>query len=147
MDKKKETEEIHAVRRVNLPLLPISVVSDLTGIKQQTLRLYERHGLIKPARRNKNRIYSENDIKWLRCLKDLIYEKKINPVNIKKLLRSSSCWKILSCPEKKRHRCTAYINPRKPCWEINHLKCYRQSGEKCDDCIVYLAERQYLKAS
>jgi len=57
--------------RENLPLYTIGVVAELAGITDQTLRLYEKHGLIKPARRGKDRYYSENDIKWLKCLRDL----------------------------------------------------------------------------
>jgi DNA-binding transcriptional MerR regulator len=61
----------------NMPLYPIGIVAELIGTTDQTLRLYKKHGLIKPSRRNKNRYYSENDIKWLRCLRDLIHNKKI----------------------------------------------------------------------
>ena len=50
----------------DIPLYPIGIVAELIGTTDQTLRLYEKHGLITPARRNKNRYYSENDIKWLR---------------------------------------------------------------------------------
>jgi len=56
--------------RKNLPLYPISVAAELLGTTDQTLRLYEKHGLINPSRRNKNRFYSENDIKWIKCLRE-----------------------------------------------------------------------------
>ena len=49
--------------KMAMPLYPIGIVAELIGTTDQTLRLYEKHGLIKPARRNKNRYYSENDIK------------------------------------------------------------------------------------
>jgi len=69
-----------------MPLYPIGIVAELIGTTDQTLRLYEKHGLIKPARRNKNRFYSENDIKWLRCLRELIHTKKISIEGIKNCL-------------------------------------------------------------
>ncbi len=61
-----------------MPLYTIGVVSGLLGTTNQTLRLYEKHGLIKPSRKNKNRFYSENDVKWLFCIRELIHEKKIS---------------------------------------------------------------------
>ena len=70
--KKDLTEE----EKKTMPLYPIGIVSELIGTTDQTLRLYEKHGLIKPARRNKNRYYSENDIKWIRCLRDLIHNQE-----------------------------------------------------------------------
>ncbi|HYA32233.1 MAG TPA: MerR family transcriptional regulator, partial [Thermodesulfovibrionales bacterium] len=86
MTGKKPAKELSEEERKGMPLYPIGVVSELLGTTDQTLRLYEKHGLIKPARRNKNRFYSENDIKWLRCVRDLIHVKKISIEGIKKLL-------------------------------------------------------------
>ena len=37
------------------PSSPIGVVAELLGVTEQTLRLYETQGLIKPARRNRER--------------------------------------------------------------------------------------------
>ena len=47
------------------PLFMISVVSELLGVHPQTLRLYEREGLIRPKRLNRQRLYSEEDIERL----------------------------------------------------------------------------------
>ena len=47
----------------NLPKYMISVASELLGLHPQTLRQYERLGLVIPTRVDgKNRLYSENDI-------------------------------------------------------------------------------------
>jgi MerR family transcriptional regulator/heat shock protein HspR len=59
----KLREEISDIEKRDTPLYPIGIVAELVGTTDQTLRLYEKHGLIKPARRNKNRYYSDNDIK------------------------------------------------------------------------------------
>ena len=109
--KKDLTEE----EKKTMPLYPIGIVAELIGTTDQTLRLYEKHGLIKPARRNKNRYYSENDIKWIRCLRDLIHNKKISIEGIKKLLDYAPCWDITQCPEQRRSKCSAYIDHTKPC--------------------------------
>ncbi len=132
--------ELTPEEKMNMPLYPIGVVAELIGTTDQTLRLYEKHGLIKPARRNKNRYYSENDIKWLRCLRDLIHVKKISIEGIKKLLEYAPCWEITDCAQERRERCSAYIDKSKPCWELNRQICNRESGKICEDCIVYISK-------
>ncbi len=125
----------------DLPLYPIGIVAELIGTTDQTLRLYEKHGLIKPSRRNKNRFYSENDIKWLQCLRDLIHNKKISIEGIKRLLEYAPCWEITDCPEEIREKCSAYIDKTKPCWELNSMICKQENnGKVCEDCVVYLSK-------
>ena len=46
------------------PLYTMGVAAKLVGTTAQTLRLYEKHGLILPSRERRNRLYTENDIKW-----------------------------------------------------------------------------------
>lgn len=128
-----------------MPLYPIGIVAELIGTTDQTLRLYEKHGLIKPARRNKNRFYSENDIKWLRCLRDLIHNKKISIEGIKKLLDYAPCWEITTCSEELKEKCSAFIDKTKPCWELNRMICNRESGKICEDCVVYLSKKKRQK--
>ncbi len=128
--------------RSNKPLYPIGVVAELIGITEQTLRLYEKHGLIKPARRNKRRHYSDNDISWLTCVRDLIHIKKISIEGIKKLLGYAPCWEITGCPEGKKAKCTAHVNKSKPCWELNKAICNSKSGKLCKECIIYLARHK-----
>jgi MerR family transcriptional regulator/heat shock protein HspR len=138
---KKTKKEISETEKASAPLYPIGIVAELIGTTDQTLRLYEKHGLIKPARRNKNRYYSENDIKWLRCLRDLIHNRKISIQGIKKLMDYAPCWEITECSEERRNNCTAFIDKTKPCWELNRLICQRESGKICEDCVVYLSKK------
>ena len=50
----------------------ISVAAELAGVHPQTLRIYERRGLLDPARTGAgNRRYSEDDIERLRRIQDL----------------------------------------------------------------------------
>ena len=128
-----------------IPLYPIGIVAELVGTTDQTLRLYEKHGLITPARRNKNRYYSENDIKWIRCIRDLIHNKKISIQGIKKLMEYAPCWELINCSKERRDSCSSYINKTKPCWELNRRICASQSGKICEDCVVYLSKHQDLK--
>ena len=53
-------------------LYVISVAAELAGVHPQTLRIYERKGLIRPARTSgRSRRYSERDIALLRRIQDL----------------------------------------------------------------------------
>jgi MerR family transcriptional regulator/heat shock protein HspR len=131
----------------NMPLYPISIVADIIGTTEQTLRLYEKHNLIKPARRKKNRFYSENDIKWLQYLRDLLHNKKISIEGIKKLLIYLPCWEMTDCSKEKRNTCSAYIDKINPCWELNKMKCNRAANSVCEDCIVFLSKSVKKKNS
>lgn len=131
-----------------MPLYTIGVAADLVGTTNQTLRLYEKHGLIKPFRKNKNRFFSENDIRWLLCLRELIHGKKISIEGIKKLLDYAPCWEITTCPEERRTKCLAYVDRAKPCWELNKMICSSnlKSGKgKCEDCIVFLSREKQIR--
>lgn len=143
--KKDTAKGLSEEEKKSLPLYPIGVVAELLGTTDQTLRLYEKHGLIKPSRRNKNRYYSENDIKWLQCVRELIHEKKISIEGIKKLLEYAPCWEITQCSEEKRKNCSAFVDRSKPCWELNRMICQKNSGKVCEDCIVYLSKKMIKK--
>jgi MerR family transcriptional regulator/heat shock protein HspR len=125
-----------------IPLYPIGIVAELVGTTDQTLRLYEKHGLITPARRNKNRYYSENDIKWIRCIRELIHSKKISIQGIKKLLEYAPCWELTECETSRRESCSSYIDKTRPCWELNRRICARESGKICEDCVVFISKQQ-----
>jgi hypothetical protein len=84
---------------------PIGVVADLLGVSEQTLRLYETQGLVKPARRNRERYYCAGDVRWLGCLRHLIHAEKVSIEGVKRLLNFAPCWKIIGsearghCPQ------------------------------------------------
>jgi MerR family transcriptional regulator/heat shock protein HspR len=141
----KLKKELNEQEKKSIPLYPIGIVAELIGTTDQTLRLYEKHGLITPARRNKNRYYSENDIKWLRCVRELIHKKKISIEGIKKLLEYAPCWEITMCSEDMRAQCSAYIDKTKPCWELNRMICNQESGKICEDCVVYISSKLKVK--
>ena len=56
-------------------LYVISVAAELAGVHPQTLRIYERKGLLSPARTSgRSRRYSDNDIELLRRIQELTTE-------------------------------------------------------------------------
>lgn len=72
----------------NRPKYPISVVADIIGVHPQTLRLYEREGLIKPQRSNRQtRLYSESDIERLKSIICLTQDMGVNLAGVEIILR------------------------------------------------------------
>jgi MerR family transcriptional regulator/heat shock protein HspR len=64
----------------------ISVAAELAGMHPQTLRIYERRGLVQPARtQGGNRRYSDNDIDILKRISDLA-EQGLNLEGIKRVM-------------------------------------------------------------
>jgi MerR family transcriptional regulator, heat shock protein HspR len=65
--------------RINEPLFVISVAARLVQMHPQTLRKYEREGLIVPSRTSGNlRLYSDRDIELLRQVKYLVEDRGLN---------------------------------------------------------------------
>jgi MerR family transcriptional regulator/heat shock protein HspR len=65
----------------------ISVAAELAGVHPQTLRIYERKGLVEPGRtQGGSRRYSEADIALLRRIQDLTNEG-LNLAGVKRVLQ------------------------------------------------------------
>ena len=70
------------------PSFVISVAARLVGVHAQTLRTYERMGLVEPARSRGNiRLYSRRDVVQLRWMKSLVEELGINLAGAEVILR------------------------------------------------------------
>ncbi len=64
----------------------ISVAAELAGMHPQTLRIYERRGLVQPARtQGGNRRYSDADIEQLQRISDLA-ERGMNLEGIRRVI-------------------------------------------------------------
>ncbi len=77
MDAKKPSQE---------PVYVISVAARLADVHPQTLRTYERKGLINPARVHNRRRYSEADIERCRIIQELTREMGVNLAGVKMIL-------------------------------------------------------------
>jgi MerR family transcriptional regulator/heat shock protein HspR len=65
----------------------ISVVSKAYGIHPQTLRLYEREGLLQPSRTEGNtRLYSEEDLRQLEVILNLTRDLGVNLAGVEIVL-------------------------------------------------------------
>ena len=65
----------------------ISVAAELAGVHPQTLRIYERKGLLRPKRTSGNtRRYSKRDIDLLRQIQEMTQELGINLAGVKRII-------------------------------------------------------------
>lgn len=82
---KGKVKEMSKEIRKTMPLLPISIVMQLTDLTARQIRYYEEHELITPARTEGNRrMFSLNDVDVLLEIKDLL-DQGINMAGIKKV--------------------------------------------------------------
>ncbi|HEX6337172.1 MAG TPA: helix-turn-helix transcriptional regulator [Jiangellaceae bacterium] len=73
--------------RVDEPLYVISVAAEMAGMHPQTLRQYDRLGLVKPGRAGGGgRRYSLRDIELLREVQRLSQEEGVNLAGVKRIL-------------------------------------------------------------
>ncbi len=68
------------------PVYVISVAARLADVHPQTLRIYERKGLINPARVRDRRRYSEADIERCRLIQELTRDMGVNLAGVKMVL-------------------------------------------------------------
>ena len=68
------------------PVYVISIAAKMVDMHPQTLRLYERLGLLKPARQGLNRLYSEHDIARLRQIQRLTQDMGVNLAGVEIIL-------------------------------------------------------------
>lgn len=81
----KKQEDINDKHR---PLYVISVAAELVDMHPQTLRLYERKGLIEPSRSSgKTRLYSQRDIEHLHEIRRLTQELGVNLAGVEEIIR------------------------------------------------------------
>jgi MerR family transcriptional regulator/heat shock protein HspR len=74
------------VPKHDVGVFAISVAAEMLSMQVQNLRVYERHGLVEPARTSGgSRLYSEDDLVRLARIRDLLAEG-LNLAGITKVL-------------------------------------------------------------
>lgn len=91
------------------PLYTIGIIARKLKVSLATLRIWEKKGLIKPARLGKNRFYSQWDLERLLKIKELLQQEHINIKGAKKVLDSLHCWQIKKCSSKIRNSCSVFL--------------------------------------
>jgi MerR family transcriptional regulator/heat shock protein HspR len=76
------------MRTSNQPVYMIGVAAEMCGVHPQTLRQYERLGLVIPSRAGaKNRLYSDDDIQRVRRIQRLTQDMGVNLAGVELILR------------------------------------------------------------
>lgn len=120
------------------PLFSIGTVARMLGVSVQTLRLYERRGLILAQKSSGNqRLYSESDVERLKCIRASISKHKISIEGIRRIQSMVPCWENVQCPMEQRMACPAFIASDAGCWTYKH-KTNVCAGRDCRHCKVYL---------
>jgi MerR family transcriptional regulator/heat shock protein HspR len=90
VDSREETMSDHDAPKMDKdkPLYVISVAAELVDMHPQTLRLYERKGLIEPSRSaGKTRLYSQRNIEQLQEIRRLTQELGVNLAGVEEIIR------------------------------------------------------------
>lgn len=83
-ERRAERAGIERPRAPERAVYIISVAAELAGVHPQTLRMYERKGLLQPKRTSGNtRRYSERDIERIRAIQELTQLGGISLVGVK----------------------------------------------------------------
>ena len=124
-----------------LPVFSIGVVSDILKVHPETMRVWERSGLIKPQRRSGKRFYSEADLKRLRFVQRLINERlNLNAIN--HYLRLYPCWQLDGCPTCMHS--SKFTVCGKPCWKEEGSYCQVYGTEDtCSKCAFHKEPREF----
>ena len=78
------------------PVFSIQIAARLVGLHVQTLRYYERNGMVKPQRSRGNvRYYSEEDITMINNIKALIDDLGVNLAGVQVIMKMNEQMKTM----------------------------------------------------
>lgn len=119
----------------NRPVYTIGIVSEILGVHPETIRTWERSGLVQPPhRRSGKRFYSEYDLRRLQFIQKLAQEG-LNPQAILYFLHLYPCWQMDDCPACMSR--SANLGCAKPCWKEPGTYCQVSANEDlCAKCPV-----------
>jgi MerR family transcriptional regulator/heat shock protein HspR len=122
---------------LNTPQHPIGTVAKKLGISVETIRLYERRGLILATKTEGNqRLFSQSDIERLQCIRGAINEHKISIEGIRRIQSFVPCWEHIGCTKVQQANCPAFHRPDAGCWTYKH-KQNSCADRECRNCTVY----------
>ena len=82
--------------RGDRPVYVISIAASLAGCHPRTLRIYEEEGLLDPVRTQTNiRLYSDEDLARVRCIRYLTRVRGVNLAGVKLLFRFRDAGELL----------------------------------------------------
>jgi MerR family transcriptional regulator, heat shock protein HspR len=91
MDQRKKIPTPKTASRVtddrDRALYVISIAAELSGVHPQTLRMYERKGLLNPKRtEGRARRYSDRDIEHVRLIQELTQDRGVNLAGVEMVI-------------------------------------------------------------
>lgn len=124
----------------NYPLYSIGVVSELLGVHPETVRTWERFGIVQPPqRRSGKRSYSEKDLSRLQFIQKLVSEG-LTIRAIRYYLRLYPCWQTTNCTGCANS--SDQIAGAKPCWQAPDTYCQMASShDPCANCSFNANEK------
>jgi MerR family transcriptional regulator/heat shock protein HspR len=121
------------------PVYTIGVAARKLGVSSETLRYYEKEGLLIPYRTETGRrLYSQRDLEWIRCFRGQMADNKLNVAGIRLLMALMPCWELKPCSEEERRQCPAYMNYKVVCWTVEEPGSTACQQDICLECHVYL---------
>lgn len=116
----------------------IGEVAKRLNIAVETIRMYERAGIIIVEKTAAGqRVFNNDDLQWLRCIRSLIKEQGLNIEGIRRLLAMMPCWELRPCTVAEREQCPAFLGALQPCWTMKDKIPESCRGINCRECNVY----------
>jgi len=117
----------------NYPLYSIGVVSELLDVHPETIRTWEKSGVVQPPqRRSGKRFYSERDFKRLQFIHNLVQEG-LTLRAILYYLRLYPCWKTDDCASCLHG--SDQVGSAKHCWQEAGTYCQiANNQDTCASC-------------
>ena len=92
---KSESKKYSSTIKPSAPIFPISIISEMIGVHQRTLRIYDDEGLLVPKRTDKNRrLYSLNDVERGKFIQYLTRDLGINLAGVRIIFNLLSQLKV-----------------------------------------------------
>ncbi|MFH1217269.1 MAG: MerR family transcriptional regulator [Pseudomonadota bacterium] len=96
--------------RSDMPVYSLAAAARILGVHPKTLKNYQDAGLVRPASRAGQTLFSENDIRWTGCLRSLIHDKKFGIPGLRKLLQVVPCWEAADCSAGRCGGCSVQVD-------------------------------------
>ena len=104
------------------PIYPISVVCKFLGTSRETIRAYENYGLFKVYKTEKGRrLYSQEDIEWLKHIQFLIHNEKYSIKCVRKMLEIFNCYEVVESDKEDKEK--VFEIKQKKYWELMKKNC------------------------
>ncbi len=118
-------------------LMKIGDIAKKLGVAVSTVRKYEAAGVVLPVRTfGRHRLFSEDDLFWLSCVRDMITNRGMTLEAIKRMVSMIPCGELRKCHIDDRLKCPAYTEDSMRCWLLAGTRSDCSTAD-CRTCIVY----------